>query len=64
MWVKQRRGSWWYPVCPARWAAAESTISPRVREHYSGQNKWKPRTAVEDRLAMAAELGLSFCVWG
>ena len=51
-WVQQTHGTWWFPVCSACWARAESTIHPRVRQHY----EHKLGGLVADRLAIMAEV--------
>ena len=56
LWVQQTGGTWRFAVCSARWARAESTIHPRVRQHYSGENEWKLGGLVADRLAIMAEV--------
>ena len=51
-WVQQTRGTWWFPVCSACWARAESTIHPRVRQHYED----KLEGLVAERVAILAEM--------
>ena len=50
-WVQQTRGTW-FPVCSACWARAESTIHPRVRQHYED----KLGGLVAERVAILAEM--------
>ena len=52
LWVQQPHGTWWFPVCSACCARAESTIHPRVREHYSD----KLGGLVAERVAFLAEM--------
>ena len=51
-WVQQTHGTWWFPVCSACWARAESTIHPRVRQHYED----KLGGLVAERVAILAEM--------
>ena len=51
-WVQQTHGTWWFPVCSACCARAESTIHPRVRQHYED----KLGGLVAERVAILAEM--------
>ena len=56
LWVQQTGGNWWFAACSARWARAESTIHPRVRQHYSGEGDKTLGGLVAERLAILAEV--------
>ena len=52
LWVQQTAGTWWFPVCSACWARAESSIHPRVRQYYED----KLGGLVAERVAILAEV--------